>query len=151
VYKVAPLLQASETFMFTQFRDRYPNGSLVTELSAIDHGKYIVRCLVQVGGTTLVTALAAAETVELAEDQARSRVLAILGIDSTTIPEEEETSLVATEAPTSVVTPNNSTSTAFSVDPGVAPATLTASLGQTQPTRFPEAARVSDSSRLSLR
>lgn len=136
--------------MFTQFRDRYPNGSLVTELSAIDHGKYIVRCLVQVGGTTLVTALAAAETVELAEDQARSRVLAILGIDSTTIPEEEETSLVATEAPTSVVTPNNSTSTAFSVDPGVAPATLTASLGQTQPTLFPEAVRTSETNSLSV-
>jgi hypothetical protein len=150
VYKVAPLLQASETFMFTQFRDRYPNGSLVTELSAIDHGKYIVRCLVQVGGTTLVTALAAAETVELAEDQARSRVLAILGIDSTTIPEEEETSLVATEAPTSVVTPNNSTSTAFSVDPGVAPATLTASLGQSQPTLFPEAVRTSETNSLSV-
>jgi hypothetical protein len=150
VYKVAPLLQASETFMFTQFRDRYPNGSLVTELSAIDHGKYIVRCLVQVGGTTLVTALAAAETVELAEDQARSRVLAILGIDSTTIPEEEETSLVATEAPTSVVTPNNSTSTAFSVDPGVAPATLTASLGQTQSTLFPEAVRTSETNSLSV-
>ena len=150
MYKVAPLLQASETFMFTQFRDRYPNGSLVTELSAIDHGKYIVRCLVQVGGTTLVTALAAAETVELAEDQARSRVLAILGIDSTTIPEEEETSLVATEAPTSVVTPNNSTSTAFSVDPGVAPATLTASLGQTQPTLFPEAVRTSETNSLSV-
>ena len=150
MYKVAPLLQASETFMFTQFRDRYPNGSLVTELSAIDHGKYIVRCLVQVGGTTLVTALAAAETVELAEDQARSRVLAILGIDSTTIPEEEETSLVATEAPTSVVTPNNSTSTAFSVDPGVAPATLTASLGQTQSTLFPEAVRTSETNSLSV-
>ena len=150
MYKVAPLLQASETFMFTQFRDRYPNGSLVTELSAIDHGKYIVRCLVQVGGTTLVTALAAAETVELAEDQARSRVLAILGIDSTTIPEEEETSLVATEAPTSVVTPNNSTSTAFSVDPGVAPATLTASLGQTQPTLFPEAVKTSETNSLSV-
>jgi hypothetical protein len=150
VYKVAPLLQASEKFMFTQFRDRYPNGSLVTELSAIDHGKYIVRCLVQVGGTTLVTALAAAETVELAEDQARSRVLAILGIDSTTTPEEEETSLVATEAPTSVVTPNNSTSTAFSVDPGVAPATLTASLGQTQPTLFPEAVRTSETNSLSV-
>ena len=159
MYKVAPLLQASEKFMFTQFRDRYPNGSLVTELSAIDHGKYIVRCLVQVGGTTLVTALAAAETVELAEDQARSRVLAILGIDPTTTPEEEETSLVATEAPTSVVateaptsvvTPNNSTSTAFSVDPGVAPATLTASLGQTQPTLFPEAVRTSETNSLSV-
>jgi hypothetical protein len=69
--------------MFNQFRVHYPQGSLVTELSAIDHGKYIVRCLVQVEGTTLVTSLAAAETVELAEDKARSRVIEILGISST--------------------------------------------------------------------
>lgn len=70
--------------MFNQFRVHYPKGSLVTELSAIDHGKYIVRCLVQVEGTTLVTSLAAAETVELAEDKARSRAIEILGISSTT-------------------------------------------------------------------
>jgi len=70
--------------MFNQFRVHYPKGSLVTELSAIDHGKYIVRCLVQVEGITLVTSLAAAETVELAEDKARSRAIEILGISSTT-------------------------------------------------------------------
>ncbi|NET54955.1 MAG: hypothetical protein F6K47_01740 [Symploca sp. SIO2E6] len=70
--------------MFTQFRDRYPQGSLITELSAIEHGQYIVRCLVQVEGKTLVTGLAAAQTVELAEEQARSRALAVLGIDTTT-------------------------------------------------------------------
>ena len=76
--------------MFNQFRIHYPKGSLVTELSAIDHGQYIVRCLVQVEGTTLVTALAAAQTVELAEEQARSRALAVLGIDLTNAPGEQE-------------------------------------------------------------
>jgi len=80
-------------FMFNQFRIHYPKGSLITELAAIDHGQYIVRCLVQVDGTTLVTGLAAAQTIEVAEDQARSRALAVLGIDLTTTPAETKTSL----------------------------------------------------------
>ena len=70
--------------MFTQFRVRYPQGSLITELLAINHGQYIVRCWISVEGITLATGLAAAATVELAEDQARSRALAVLGMDSTT-------------------------------------------------------------------
>ncbi len=65
--------------MITQFRERYPNGSLISELLAIDHGKFIVRVLVQVEEVILATGLAAAETVELAEDQARKRALDILG------------------------------------------------------------------------
>lgn len=94
-----PLLKGSETFMFNQFRVHYPKGSLVTELSAIDHGMYIVRCLVQVEGTTLVTGLAAARTVELAEDEARSRALAILGISSLADTVEKETSVINPEVP----------------------------------------------------
>lgn len=85
--------------MFNQFRVHYPKGSLVTELSAIDHGKYIVRCLVQVEGTTLVTSLAAAETVELAEDKARSRAIEILGISSTTTTGNEKLSVTPQVAP----------------------------------------------------
>lgn len=85
--------------MFNQFRIHYPKGSLVTELSAIDHGQYIVRCLVQVEGTTLVTALAAAQTVELAEEQARSRALAVLGIDLTQATSEQELSHPPREIP----------------------------------------------------
>ncbi len=69
--------------MFTQFRDRYPQGSLISDLLAIDHGQYIVRCSVKVEGTILVTGIAAAQTVELAEDQARIRALAALGIERT--------------------------------------------------------------------
>lgn len=68
--------------MFEQFRIHYPKGSLMTELLAIDRGQYIVRCLVQVEGATLVTGLAAAQTVELAEDRARERALATLNLDS---------------------------------------------------------------------
>ncbi|NEQ20633.1 MAG: hypothetical protein F6K28_15615 [Microcoleus sp. SIO2G3] len=131
--ETAPHLKCGETFMFTHFRIRYPNGSLVTELSAIDHGQYIVRCLVQDGGTTLVTGLAAAQTVELAEDQARSRALAILGID-TTANEEKETHLANSEA-TVPLNPTLNTSPTFSD----ASAALSESLQVTQPTLLPDA------------
>ncbi|MGQ4648041.1 hypothetical protein [Lyngbya aestuarii] len=83
--------------MFTQFRTRYPKGSLVTELLTIDHGKYIVRCWIQVEGITLATGLAAAQTVELAEDEARSRAMAVLGIDGIKNATHQETHLSTSE------------------------------------------------------
>lgn len=70
--------------MFAQFRIRYPQGSIITELLTVDNGKYIVRSLIQVDGMTLATGMAAAETVELAEDRARIRALAVLDISPTT-------------------------------------------------------------------
>ena len=126
-------------FMFIQFRAKYPKGSLVTELSAIDHGKFIVRCLVQDEGVTLVTALAAAETVELAEDQARSRALAVLDIDSTTVTKEKESSVVSSDEPMSL-NPTPTSSTAFS----------SPSRGQTEPPVVAEAATDSDHSSFSF-
>ncbi|HIK26642.1 MAG: hypothetical protein N3E45_09430 [Oscillatoriaceae bacterium SKW80] len=72
--------------MFSQFRNRYPTGSLTAELVTIYEGKYIVRALVEIEGTVKASALAAAETVEKAEDLARSRVLALLELSSA--PEE---------------------------------------------------------------
>lgn len=102
--------------MIAQFRNRYPNGSLISELLAIDHGKFIVRVLVQVEGVLLSTGLAAAETVELAEDQARQRALEILG-----------SGIVIPPAPQIAPTPNSSytpTPTSFSTEtPWTAPAT----------------------------
>ncbi|NEP01105.1 MAG: hypothetical protein F6K58_21085 [Symploca sp. SIO2E9] len=77
--------------MLNQFRSRYPQGSLVTELLCIDHGLYVVRCWVQAEGTTLATGLAAAQSVELAEDRARSRALTLLGIEMTTATNLEKT------------------------------------------------------------
>ena len=113
--------------MFNQFRIHYPKGSLVTELSAIDHGQYIVRCLVQVEGTTLVTALAAAQTVELAEDQARSRALAVLGIDLTKATDEKALPLTPREIP-QPLTATPIAPVAFSSE----------SLHESKSTRFPE-------------
>jgi hypothetical protein len=135
--------------MFNQFRVRYPKGSLITELSAIDHGKYIVRCLVQDEGNTLVTSLAAAETVELAEDQARSRALAILDLDPTTATEEKETTPVTSEVAIPLK-PMQMASKAFSDAPSVAAATLSENLGQSKPARFPEVTKATDIGSLSF-
>jgi len=73
--------------MLTQFRVRYPKGSLISELVQIDRGKYIVRASVAVDGITLATGMAAAETVEQAEDRARERVLAVVALDTNSLGE----------------------------------------------------------------
>jgi hypothetical protein len=65
--------------MFAEFRALYPAGQLICELLTVHHGKFVVRCLVQVDGKTLATAMSAAESVEDAEDRARLRSIAILG------------------------------------------------------------------------
>jgi hypothetical protein len=67
--------------MYAQFRSQFPMGSLLSELLQIHEGKYVVKAIIQVGGSTLATGLSAAHTIEQAEDQARSRALVILGID----------------------------------------------------------------------
>jgi hypothetical protein len=70
--------------MLAQFQSLYPQACLISELVQIDHGKYIVRASVQIEGVTRATGLAAAETLEDAEDRARTRALMVLGIASTT-------------------------------------------------------------------
>jgi len=67
--------------MFSQFQAHYPTGSLIAELVQIHDGYYIVKATVQVGGVTLATGLSAATTIEQAEDRARLRALAVLGIE----------------------------------------------------------------------
>jgi hypothetical protein len=68
--------------MLAQFQSLYPNGSLISELVEIFCGKYIVRASVQIEGVIRATGMAAAETVEAAEDQARNRALMVLGLTS---------------------------------------------------------------------
>lgn len=72
--------------MLSQLRIRYPTGSLISELLTIHQEKYIVRVIVQVEGVILTTALAAADTIELAEDQAKKRAIQDLGLDTTLSP-----------------------------------------------------------------
>ncbi|MBD2169181.1 hypothetical protein H6G04_32975 [Calothrix membranacea FACHB-236] len=66
--------------MLAQFQSLYPKGSLISELVQIFQGKYIVRVSVQIEGVTRATGLAAAETIEAAEDHARNRALMVLGV-----------------------------------------------------------------------
>ncbi|MBE9226650.1 hypothetical protein IQ264_14580 [Phormidium sp. LEGE 05292] len=66
--------------MFAQFRVRYPTGSLISELLTIYNGKFVVRALVQIDGVTKATGMAIADSIELAEDQARIRALELMGI-----------------------------------------------------------------------
>jgi hypothetical protein len=68
--------------MFQEFRMRYPQAALISELVQIDHGKYIVRVAIENEGKTIATALSAADTVETAEDCARDRALALLTLPS---------------------------------------------------------------------
>ncbi|MBE9213448.1 hypothetical protein IQ247_12350 [Plectonema cf. radiosum LEGE 06105] len=64
--------------MLAQFQSLYPTGSLISELVQIYNGKYIVRSSVQIEGVTRATGMAAAETIEEAEDRARIRALMVL-------------------------------------------------------------------------
>lgn len=66
--------------LFLKLQARYPTSSLLTELVQVHEGLFVVRALVQVGGTAIATGMAAAASVELAEDQARVRALSLLGI-----------------------------------------------------------------------
>jgi hypothetical protein len=75
--------------LFSQLQSRYPSSSLTSELVQIQTDQYVVRAMVQVGGVMLATSMAAAATVELAEDQARLRVLRMLGIHSAVFREPE--------------------------------------------------------------
>ncbi|NJN08607.1 MAG: hypothetical protein HC815_11670 [Richelia sp. RM1_1_1] len=64
--------------MLAQFQSLYPTGSLISELVQIYNGKYIVRSSVQIEGVTRATGMAAAETIEEAEDRSRIRALMVL-------------------------------------------------------------------------
>ncbi|MGB3237352.1 MAG: hypothetical protein WBB29_03590 [Geitlerinemataceae cyanobacterium] len=68
--------------MWQQFRVRYPTGSLITELTTVHDGFFVVRAIVRVDGKMLATGLAAAMTVEEAEDSAKIRVLSMLDLSS---------------------------------------------------------------------
>lgn len=76
--------------MLDRFRKCYPHGSLLSELVQIDHGKYIVKASIQVEGITLATGLAAADTVEAAEDRARERAIALIDLNEMAIASPSE-------------------------------------------------------------
>ena len=64
-----------------QLRSLYPTGCLLADLVQIHQDQFVVRAVVQVDNMALVTALASASTIEVAEDRARTRVLEALGVN----------------------------------------------------------------------
>lgn len=72
---------ASLPTLVEQFRQRYPMGALVSELLTVHQNDYVVRASVQMGGVIYATGMAAANTIEVAEDRAKERVLKVLGLD----------------------------------------------------------------------
>jgi hypothetical protein len=74
-------LRSSRNPVLQQLRSQYPTGCLSADLVQVNSDQFVVRANVQVEGVTIVTALASATTVEVAEDRARSRALEALGLN----------------------------------------------------------------------
>ncbi|MEL6816708.1 MAG: hypothetical protein AAFP03_18155 [Cyanobacteria bacterium J06598_3] len=68
------------TTSLEQFKAHYPNAALISDLVSTHEGQYVVRTAVVQKGETLATGLAANAVVQVAEDQARDRAIALLGI-----------------------------------------------------------------------
>lgn len=86
--------------MFTQFQVRYPTTSLISELLTIQGGKYVVKASVLIEGVARATGLAAADTIEQAEDRARKRAVEVLGMGNLTLgqPDVVDASLIPSQA-----------------------------------------------------
>ncbi|GAX39596.1 hypothetical protein NIES4075_05520 [Tolypothrix sp. NIES-4075] len=124
--------------MLAQFQSLYPNGSLTSELVQIWSGKYIVRASVHIEGIIRATGMAAAETVEAAEDQARNRALMVLGM--------------TTSSSESTVSPKSIPQVQLNPHPAVNSVKQTEAIASEQtpspvlaPTTQPEATSLSDS------
>ena len=70
--------------LFAQFRHQYADGSLTTELLMTHAENYLVKATVSIGEKVVVTALAADTRLTTADDQAKARVLAMLGFGQAT-------------------------------------------------------------------
>ncbi len=86
---------------FKEFRTRYPKGCLTADLVSMYDGQYVVRAAVTNQGETLATGLAAHIDIQIAEDSARDRALAILGISAEDAPSQPDVANGATPSPTS--------------------------------------------------
>ncbi|NEQ54404.1 MAG: hypothetical protein F6K11_30455 [Leptolyngbya sp. SIO3F4] len=65
--------------LFAQFRHQYASGALTTELLMPHAEQYLVKATVTIGEQVVATALAADKSLSVADDQAKIRVLAMLG------------------------------------------------------------------------
>lgn len=85
--------------LFTQFRHQYATGSLTTELLTTHADQYLVKATVTIGDQVLTTALAAATDLVTADDQAKIRVLALLGFGQGTEPPADITQPIPIKSP----------------------------------------------------
>ncbi|MBE9030427.1 hypothetical protein IQ266_11860 [filamentous cyanobacterium LEGE 11480] len=77
--------------LLIQLRSHHPTGCLLSELVQVVDGHYVVRTTVEVDGQAIATAMASASTIEVAEDQARARVVAVLGLTPLNLAESRST------------------------------------------------------------
>jgi hypothetical protein len=70
-----------------QFRKSHPMGCLISEVVQVFKNEFVVRVTVIVDGVTRATGMAGAERVDVAEDMARVRALAVLGIGGVAVME----------------------------------------------------------------
>lgn len=94
--------------LVTAFRQQYPKGSLVSDLTHVQEGQYVVRVMVRVDDLALATALAADSTLETAEDRALERALtrlALPGVDAVMLLEQDLRPVNATNAVSAGVSP----------------------------------------------
>ncbi|MEB3181408.1 MAG: hypothetical protein VKL59_20585 [Nostocaceae cyanobacterium] len=96
--------------MLAQFHKLYPTGSIISELLQIHEGKYLVRVEVHIEGVKRATGMAAAETLEIAEDRARDRAIALVLIAPTTSHQTQSPApIYASASPTPDPRPDEST------------------------------------------
>jgi len=93
------------SLLLTQFRQRYPQGSLTSALLTIHDGLYVVQVCAGADGTTLASGLGANTTLEMAEDMATTRALERLGLPAA--------------EPASPILPSSAPSVAPSVAPSI--------------------------------
>jgi hypothetical protein len=72
--------------MLDKFRNLYPNGCLISEVLQVFKNEVLVRVKVIIDGVERATGIAGAEKVDVAEDMARVRALAVLGIVAVSVP-----------------------------------------------------------------
>ncbi len=124
------------------FRSQYPEGRLISDLVTIQDGQYVVRTIIQLSGETLATGLAASADVQIAEDRARERAIAALGLrdlDATVTPDiETQHAASQTLAPAPSINATNGSTQKEAAAP--APVVATATISDRSSDEFVEEA-----------
>lgn len=92
------------------FRTTYPHCTIETEWVGVEHGQYLVRCCIAQAGHCVASGLSAAASIEVAEDQARDRALALLAqIGVPPLIKTQPTPIIQTAAPAASPAPQKNT------------------------------------------